>query len=385
MKICHVITRMIIGGAQENTLFSCQGQVDAGHDVTLITGPTTGPEGTLLDKQQVKGLRVIELPTLVRELNPMVDLKAHRDLKKIFNTMNFDIVHTHASKAGIVGRTAAWAAKVPGILHTVHGPAFHSYEKAWKNRLYIAAEKFAAKRCHKILCVANAMTEQFVDAGVAKRDFFETVYSGMELSEYLEDGDGVDIRRQLDIPREALVIVKLARLFELKGHDFIIEAAKETCAKFPNAIFVFIGNGLLEDDLKAKIDAAGLMAHFRFAGLIPPSEVPRYLKVADVLCHLSLREGLPRAVVQGLASAKPVVAYALDGSPEVVLNGKTGFLCSPESIDEVVNGFEELLSSSDLRREYGENGRQLVKDRFCWKAMCRRLEEQYQGVLSRLD
>lgn len=382
MKICHVITRMIIGGAQENTLFSCQGQVEAGHEVTLITGPTTGPEGTLLDKQKVPGLKVIELPSLIRELNPMVDWKAHHDLKRIFKEMKFDIVHTHASKAGIVGRTAAWAAKVPGIIHTVHGPAFHRYEKPWKNRLYIGAEKFAAKRCHKILCVADAMTQQFVDAKIAKPDFFRTIYSGMELGEYLQDSDGADIRQKLDIPMDALVIGKVARLFELKGHEFIIEAAKETCKKFPKVVFVFVGNGLLHDELKAEIEKAGLEKHFRFAGLIPPTEVPRYIKAMDIVCHLSLREGLPRAVVQGLASAKPVVGYALDGSPEVILNDKTGFLCPAESIKEVVEAFDQLLSSEDLRKEYGANGRQLVKERFDWRVMCRHLEEEYLAALN---
>jgi glycosyltransferase involved in cell wall biosynthesis len=381
MKICHLITRMIIGGAQENTLYSCQGQIAKGHEVTLATGPTTGPEGKLLDKQKVPGLKIDIIPNMVRELNPLTDFKAYLDLKKYFKENKFDVVHTHASKAGIIGRAAAWAAQVPTVIHTVHGPAFHRYEKPWKNKIYIAAEKFAAKRCHKIVCVADAMTSQFLDAGISKPEMYRTVYSGMNLEDYLELKGNTELRQELGIPQDAILIGKIARLFELKGHEYIIAAAKKVISENPKVHFLFLGDGLLKDELTSEIAKHGLTDHFHMPGLIPPYDVPKYVDIMDIVCHLSLREGLPRAVVQGLAAKKPVVAYNLDGAPEVVFNDKTGYLCPAESIKEVEDALLKLVASKELRDELGENGRELVKSKFSWQKMVDDLEDVYSKLL----
>ncbi|MCM8530014.1 MAG: glycosyltransferase family 4 protein [Lentisphaeraceae bacterium] len=381
MKICHLITRMIIGGAQENTLYSCQGQIENGHDVTLATGPTTGPEGKLLDNQKVPGLKIDILPNMVRELNPVKDLKVYFDLKKYFKENKFDVVHTHASKAGIIGRAAAWSVGIPVVVHTVHGPAFHRYEKAWKNKVYITAEKFAAKRCHKIVCVADAMTKQFLDAGISKEKMYRTVYSGMNLEDYLTLSGKSTVRQELGIPKDAIVIGKIARLFELKGHEFLIDAAKKIVDQNSKVHFLFVGDGLLKDELIKEIAKLGLTDHFHMPGLIPPYDVPKYVDAMDIVCHLSLREGLPRAVVQGLAAEKPVVTYNLDGAPEVVFNDKTGFICPPETVTEVQDSLIKLVESKELRKKLGGNGRELVKAKFAWQKMVEDLEDVYSKLL----
>lgn len=383
LKICHLITRMIIGGAQENTLFSCRGQIENGHKVVLATGPTTGPEGKLLDEQIIEGLKVETFPNLIRALHPLKDYLAYRDLKKYFKKEKFDVVHTHASKAGIIGRAAAWAAGVPAVIHTVHGPAFHRYEKAWRNKLYIAAEKFAAKRCHKIVCVADAMTKQFLEAGISRPEMYRTVYSGMNLDDYLKLENDQSVRKELNIPEDAIVIGKIARLFELKGHEFLIKAAVNLIKENPKVHFLLIGDGLLRGEIEYEIDALGIKDHFHFSGLIPPQEVPRHTAAMDIVCHLSLREGLPRAVVQGLAAKKPVVAYNLDGAPEVVLNGETGFICPAESVNEVEIALRKLIDSQELRQKMGSAGRKLVSEKFNWQKMVDDLEEVYAEVLNK--
>lgn len=381
LKICHLITRMIIGGAQENTLFSCRGQIANGHEVTLATGPTTGPEGKLLEEQNIEGLKVDIFPNMIRALNPLTDFKAYLDLKKYFKEQKFDVVHTHASKAGIIGRAAAWATKVPVVVHTVHGPAFHRYEKAWRNKLYISAEKFAAKRCHKIVCVADAMTKQFLDAGISKPEMYRTVYSGMNLDDYLNLEQDNTLRDTYGIPADAIVIGKIARLFELKGHEFLIKAAKELVQHNSKVHFLLIGDGLLRSEIEEEIKNLGLEKHFHFSGLIPPRDVPKHTAAMDIVCHLSLREGLPRAVVQGLAAGKPVVAYNLDGAPEVVFDDKTGYICPPESVNEVTGSLKKLIDSSELRQKLGIAGRQLVSEKFNWKKMVDDLEEVYSELL----
>ncbi|MEL7239407.1 MAG: glycosyltransferase, partial [Planctomycetota bacterium] len=164
LRIVHVITRLIVGGAQENTLLSCEGQHAAGHDVTLICGPETGPEGSLLQRAKASGIRVEIDEHLRRELRPVRDWRALRSLKARFRRLRPDVVHTHSSKAGILGRAAAWATGGRDgrmlVVHTIHGLAFTTSTRKFVNTGYVAAEKFAAKRCHLIACVATAMADQ---------------------------------------------------------------------------------------------------------------------------------------------------------------------------------------------------------------------------------
>ncbi|WDE96167.1 glycosyltransferase family 4 protein [Lentisphaera profundi] len=387
MKIAHIITRMIIGGAQENTLLSCMGQVRDGHEVFLITGPTSGPEGELLKKHDTEGLKIIEVPDLIRSINPLKDLRCYYALRQIIKDEKFDVVHTHASKAGIIGRAAAWKEKVSAVIHTVHGPPFHRYEKAWKNKIYIESEKFAAKRCHQLLCVADAMTDQYVEAAVAPREKFKTVHSGMNLEPYTDEPDVCGVRKavreELNLADDAIVVVKVARLFELKGHDFLLDAAEAVCKKHPQLHFILVGDGLLRSEIEADLEQRGLTDRFRFTGLVLPTEVPRYVIAADILCHLSLREGLPRAVVQGLAAAKPAIVFNLDGAPEVVKHNVTGYLCEAENLADVEAALVELCESPQKRQSMGQAGRDLVKKLFSTNRMVKRLEEEYEILLGK--
>ena len=383
MKICHVITRMIVGGAQENTLLTAKGHLLKGHQVTLLTGPSDGPEGKLLEQSCPAGLEVVEIPDLIRPLSPWHDYRAWRQLRHFFHDNKFDVVHTHSSKAGILGRLAAWQERVPFVVHTVHGQAFHQYQSQWKNRLYIGAERFAARRCHKIYAVAQAMIDQCVAAGVAPADKYQVVYSGMDLEAFLNQRPEPELKAKLGIQDGDLVVGKVARLFELKGHDCLVKAAPMILQRVPNAKFLLVGDGILRQELERQIADLGLTDRFIFAGLVPPGEVCRYTALMDVLAHLSLREGLPRSAVQGLAAGAPVVAYPLDGTPEVVLNGKTGFLCEPENCRQVADRISELLLDADLRHRLGQQGQELVRERFSWQRMSDVLEQEYlRGLAS---
>ena len=374
---------MIIGGAQENTLYTIQGHLEKGHEVTLVTGPTTGPEGKLLQTFCPQGMKIVEIPELIRSLSPLKDWRAYRKLRKFFEENHFDVVHTHASKAGIVGRVAARKAGVPVVVHTVHGQAFHPYQSSFKNKIYIAAERFAAKYCDRIYAVAQAMIDQCVAAGVAPREKYQVVYSGMDLQSFVNARRSPELRAKLGIPEDAPVVGILARLFELKGHDCMIAAAPKIVAEIPNVRFLFIGDGILREQFQAEIARLGLTEHFVFAGLIPPEQVPAYLAQVDILAHLSLREGLPRACVQALASGKAVVAYPLDGTPEVVLDGETGLLGEPENVDQVAANVLRLLQDNDLRERLGRRGQQFVLERFDWRKMADILEESYLECLRR--
>lgn len=381
LKICHVITRMIVGGAQENTLLSVKGQMEDGHDVVLLTGPTAGPEGKLLQASDISGLRVVEEPVLIRSINPLKDWLAYRHLRKHFIAAKYDVVHTHASKAGIIGRAAAWSAKVPLVVHTVHGQAFHAYEAWWRNKLYICMERFAARRCHHIFAVAQAMIDQCVQAKVAPRETYSVVYSGMNMQAFLSACPDPALRESLGIPEGAPVVGKIARLFELKGHDYLFDAAPAIVSEFPNVRFLLVGDGVLKEEFQQKIRQLGLEENFIFTGLVSPDEVPRYTALMNVLAHLSLREGLPRTVVQALAAGKPVVGFELDGTPEVILEGKTGHICPAEDSKAVEEAILDLLRDPQKARDMGAVGRELVRERFDWRHMVDCLEKAYYRLL----
>lgn len=377
LDICHVITRMIVGGAQENTLLTLRGHLEHGHRATLVTGPSAGPEGRLLAAEEVTGLEVVEIPALVRPIHPWQDLCAYRQLKRLFRRRHFDVVHTHSSKAGVLGRAAAWHAGVPLVVHTVHGQAFHAYQSALKNALYIGAERWAGRRCDRILAVAQAMVDQCVRARVAPRTKYQVVYSGMEMDAFLGATADPDLRAQLGIPAGAPVIGKVARLFELKGHRFLFDALPRILDAIPDAYVLLVGDGNLRPELERRAADLGLSERIVFAGLVPPAEVSRYIALMDVLVHLSLREGLPRTVVQALACGVPAVAFRLDGTPEVVSDGETGWLCEPEDTGAVAEAVIRLLEHDDRRRQMGERGREKVRRQFDWRRMVDAIEETY--------
>lgn len=382
MNVCHVITRMIVGGAQENTLFSARGLAEAGHAVTLVTGPSGGAEGNLLKKVCLPaGLNIVECPYLVREISPWNDWKAYLFLKKFFRENHFDVVHTHSSKAGIIGRFAGTAAHVPAVVHTIHGLAFHPREKAWRNALYVALEKAAAKRCRKIFAVAQAMIDQSLACGIGKLEQYQVVYSGMELEPFLNSKSDPAFREKLGIPPSAEVVGSVARLFPLKGYEELFRIAPELLRENPGLYLLLVGNGPMHADLKRLAEQGGFADRVIFAGLVPPDQVWRYLAEMDILVHLSLREGLPRAAVQALASGKPVVAYPLDGTPEVVLDGKTGRLVPPGDENAILGALRSLLAEPGLRAAMGNAGRELVRGKFSWQLMSDTLIQAYRALL----
>jgi glycosyltransferase involved in cell wall biosynthesis len=384
-RIIHVITRMILGGAQENTLLTCRGLHEhPDYDVTLVTGPAIGPEGELLGEADRLGLRVVLVPEMRRAIHPWRDWRAVRALRRIFREAQPQIVHTHSSKAGILGRYAAHRERVPVVVHTIHGLPFHPYESGWRNALYVRLERRAARWSDRIVCVADAMTDQAVAAGVADRSKFLTIYSGMDTDSFLDSGvQRLDMRRQLGIEDDHFVIGKVARLFELKGHEYVLEAAPRILAEHPNARFLFVGDGILRRKLEAQAERLGVRDKVVFAGLVPASAVPGYLAAMDALVHASLREGLARVLPQALLCGKPVVSFDVDGAREVIIDGETGRLVPPKSVDGLVAALGDLMSHPDRAAAMAQRGRDLCHERFPWRTMVEQLDALYRELVQR--
>lgn len=383
MHVAHVITRLILGGAQQNTLFNCEDQhVIHGDEVTLITGPGLGPEGSLMERARAVGFRIVEIPSMRRSLHPWRDWQSYRAIIRSLIQLKPDIVHTHSSKAGILGRAAAAKLGIPAV-HTVHGAAFHFGQSALATGLYRFAERRAIKWCDAMICVCDALTDQYVAAGIGSREKYTTVYSGMEVEPFLDPPKSRDeVRRKLGLADEHIVIAKVARLFNLKGHEYLIRAARRVVDRVPNVRFLLIGDGSLRAEFEAQIESLGLTQSFVFAGLVPPERIPELVNASDIVAHTSVWEGLARVLPQGLIAGKPVVSYDIDGAKEVVIPGETGFLLPSESNDELSAALIELAESKVLRERLGANGRARFTDQFRHEKMTEKIREVYLRVLA---
>ena len=383
MKTAHIITRLIIGGAQENTLYNVDDQHHLhGDEVCLITGPGLGPEGTLEQKAIARGLDLKVLPELKRSLNPLQDFRCYLALKRLLSEYRPDIVHTHSSKAGILGRRAAYSLGIPCV-HTVHGAAFHYGQAAVLYHSYRMAEKLAAKWCSKIITVCDAMQQQYLNAGIGRPSMYQTIYSGMEVDNFLTPKvDPQEIRKRFGLLPDDIVVGKVARLFNLKGHKYLVEAAPAIVKMNPKVRFLLVGDGILQDQLQQRVAELGLQNHVRFVGLVAPDEVPHYLHAMDMLVHTSEWEGLARVLPQALICAKPIVSFDIDGAPEVCINDETGYLVPPRSIDLLSEAILKLANDQSLRLRLGQNGKQKFTDLFRHQTMTDLVRQIYKDVLT---
>ena len=388
MKVVHIITRLILGGAQENTLITCKLLAERGHDVTLLTGPAVGPEGELFNQTKNEKYNVVVVPKMIRAICPLYDSISYLQIKKHLRQLQPDVVHTHSAKAGILGRYAAHSLKRrassgrPAIVHTIHGLAFHRYQSEWLNKFYIAVEKAAAKKTDFFISVADAMTNQAIAAGVGYPKQFTTAYSAIEEDDFLQPISEQlkrTFRQKYGIADDAIVLVTIARLFKLKGHEYIIESAKTLSKQHKNAVWLFVGDGNLSEHYQKQVSQLELSERIKFTGLLPPHQIPIVIQSSDVLVHCSLREGLARTLPQAMLCGKLAVSFDVDGAHEVV-NENTGRLIEPKNVEQLTNACAELIENKDLREKLGAAGRESVKEKFASKTMVDKIESVYKKL-----
>jgi glycosyltransferase involved in cell wall biosynthesis len=370
MRVTHVITRLIVGGAQENTIASVLGlQQKPGLDVRLISGGDTGPEGSLAHEFNSSPSTLTVLPELVRPIHPWKDVLAWRQLTRMFREQRPDIVHTHSGKAGVLGRLAAHRAGVPVIIHTIHGPSFGLFQPTLSNLIFLAAERHVGKITTHFVAVADAMIRQYLAAGIGRPGQYSKILSGFSSPPFLSATNDPRLRAKFGLKPENIVIGKIARLFKLKGHDDLFSVAPELVRKYPQIRFLLVGDGPWRERFEQRARTLRLDSHFIFTGLVPPAQVPALIGIMDILAHLSLREGLPRALPQALAAAKPIVAYDCDGAAEVCLENETGFLIRPGNLGALRERLGQLVADGALRERLGRRGREFVRERFAVEKM----------------
>ena len=392
MRVTHIITRLVVGGAQENTVATVFGLRNRSADgssassnrieVNLLSGPTTGPEGSLESEvKKVPGL-LTTIPELVRPVHPLKDFLALRRLTVILRQTRPDIVHTHSGKAGILGRLAAKRADVPLVIHTIHGPSFGNFQNAADNFVFRAAERLAARATTHFVVVADAMKTQYLAAGIGRPERYTKIFSGFPLESFLAAKNDPAIRAQFGLQPGDFVVGKIARLFKLKGHDDLFAVAPELIRRCPQIKFLLVGDGEWRGRFENLAKSHGLQKHFIFTGLILPAQIPPLVGIMDALVHLSLREGLPRALPQALAAAKPVVAYDCDGAREVCFDGQTGFLLRPGDLTGLTNRLLQLAGDPALCKKLGRSGTDFIRENFAVEKMVDSLYHLYLKLIA---
>jgi len=365
MIILHIITRLIQGGAQQNTVLSCAAQVRAGHDVHLAFGPIYGPEGSLLEEAKASGAELHEIGPMRRAVNPWRDVRCYYSLRGLIREVRPDVVHTHSSKAGIIGRAASWAQRAPVVVHTVHGLPFHARQSRLVHYAYVGLERWASKRCHHLVAITPAMVEAFRDKGIQKPGHFTVIPSGVDLARFEVGEDARALARQrLGIAPDAPVVALLARLDELKGHDDLLDVLPKLVVRFPEIQLLFIGDGWRRAHLEKRIAEAGVSDHVRLMGLIPHELVREVLPAADVKVLPSYQEGQSRTLVEALLCGCGIVAYDVGGIGSVCIDGETGKLVPVGDKAGLTNAISWMIDHPADRHTMIEHGRAMVREKF---------------------
>jgi len=331
-----------------------------------------------MDRALAGGYRVEVIDDMRRAILPLKDWRTYRALIRRLRELRPDVVHTHSSKAGIIGRRAAARAGVPAIIHTIHGLSFTASSSALVNWVYRRLEAQVAPLSTRIVCVADAMARQSLKVGIGHPEQYVTVYSGMETEPFLNPPvPRQEVRRRLGLEEEHIAVGTIARLFHMKGHDDLLAAAPDLCREFPELRFLWIGDGLLRGDFERRIAQMGLTDRFILTGLVPPSRIPELANAMDILVHPSRREGLARALAQGALAGRPVITYDVDGNREGLIDGQTGILIPAFDQARLKEAILRLLRDADLRRRMGEAGRQFALARFGADVMVKALERVY--------
>jgi glycosyltransferase involved in cell wall biosynthesis len=383
IRVLHAITRLIVGGAQKNTLFTAARLDPRRFEVEVLSGPQTGSEGSLIEEAREQGIPLTILPDLVRQVSPTQDWKTLQALTRIIRQGDYAIVHTHSSKAGILGRLAARRAGAPIIVHTVHGWSFHDYMPALTRRIFILLERWTARSSDALVVVAEKDIEKGLQAGIGRREQYHLIRSAIPLEAFdPRQIDRVAIRNELGLPPEAPVLGTIGRFSEQKNPLDWVRVAGIIGRERPEARFLLVGDGPLRPQVEALLKQEGLSNRAVLTGL--RRDTARLLGAMDVFLLTSLWEGLPRTIPEAQAMGLPVIANRADGAAEAIQEGISGYLCRPGDLQGTAGRVLTLLDDPVLRAEMGARGRATALAEFDLNVMVDRIAGLYDRLLSKI-
>ena len=378
-RVLHVITRLIRGGADENTALTVAGMDPSRWDSWILAGRGSEPDGfppAIRERTRI-------FPELVRDPDPILDLIALGKLVRLLRREPWDLVHTHTAKAGFLGRLAAGIAGVPHVVHTLHGVTFHEHVPAPVRRLYVLLEQFAARRCDALITVGEDVKRKYLAEGIGRSEQYITIASGMDTTPFEAARDDAPghrdaVRAQFGFAPDDVVVGMVSRLEPRKGWRYLLEATSRLAPDFPSFRLLIVGEGAQRDELEGLCRRLDLTDRVRFAGY--RADVARAISAFDVAVLTSLWEGLPRVLVQYSLLEKPIVTFAVEGAREVVEEGVTGWVVPLRDVDALVARLRPLLANAALRTDCGRSARERVVGRWDAGLMIERIEEVYEAV-----
>ena len=354
IRILHIITKLAVGGAQMNTLISTREISKMGYPSTVLTGPERPPEGDLYSLAEEWGIDVITIPHLKRDISLYNDIRAFFEIRKIIKDGHFNIIHTHSSKAKILGRLAAASVGNVKIIQTVHGWSFFNSTNRLKKRLFALFEKMGFYIAETNIVVSPLDIEKGVKQGIGSPEDYILVRSGVEFRDFKNSrGKRVRARDKIGLSPDLSVVGAVMRLDAQKAPHLFVKVAEIIHANMPDVHFVIAGDGPLRKRTEIQIEKAGLSSVFHLPGSC--SNVPELLPAFDAFLITSRSEGLPRTMLEALATGIPVVATNVGGISELVDGKKNGILCDDGDIDALSAGVMDILSTPGLSEKLLEN------------------------------
>jgi glycosyltransferase involved in cell wall biosynthesis len=397
IKVIHVITRFDKGGSAENTFITVRDLDKARYDVILITGASL--QGNLGEKEKESGnseseavraniaavrehqVRLICLRHLVRDLRPFSDMMAFLSLLWIIRRERPHIVHTHTSKAGILGRWAAYLCRVPIIVHTPHGHVFWGYFNPWETRLFIFLERWTARITNTIVALTPQERADHLRFRIAPKEKFTVIHSGVDLRTFRADRyQPSETKALLGIPPETTVAGTVGRLTPVKGQEVLLRAASELICRGEKIFLVLLGDGELRRDLEQLALRLGIAESVRFFGWRP--DVAQIMAAFDIFCLPSLNEGMGKVLVEAMAMGKPIIASSIGGIQDIVRSGENGILVPVGDAAAWAEAIASLCRDPEERRRIGDAGMQMAP-RYSSEEMIKRIDQMYGKLLNK--
>ena len=336
---------------------------------------------THLEKARMRGAKIVWLPALIRRINPVLDLITFLSLVRLIYKEKPDIVHTHSSKAGLVGRMAASLLLVPIIVHTPHGHVFHGHFNRIISAVFLFIEKAADKITDCTVALTSGERDDYLKLGVSKPRKLVTIHSGVNVEKFMKPIKSAAMKRSsLGVSSEDIVVGTVGWLLPIKGPGYLLNAMQPLLKKYPTVKLIYIGKGELGPKLKMKAKNMGAADRVLFPGW--RDDIHAILPIFDIFVLPSLNEGMGRVIVEAMAAGKPVVASHTGGIPDLVIEGETGFLVEPRDIIGLTQAIDQLIVNQELRQSMGERGKMRCY-LFSEERMVAKIDYLYQNLLVR--
>lgn len=384
IRVLRAIARLNMGGPTLHVSYLAKGLEERGYDTTLVAGKLARGEDSMAYAAQELGVPVVSIPQLHRELSPIYDPVSVKRLVDEIRRVRPHIVHTHTAKAGAVGRLAALLAgdaRPPVVVHTFHGHVLHGYFDPVRTEFFRETERFLARHTTRLIAVGPEVRDDLVELGVAPAERFTVIRLGIDLEGRLRDGAaGADLRRLFGVPPERYVVGWIGRMTGIKRVPDVLETFRRLLDLGVDAELCLVGDGPERPQLEQRARDLGIARRTLFAGY--QREIAPYFDLFDAFLLPSANEGTPVVAIEALAAERPVVATRVGGVPDVVRDGVDGFLVDVGDVDGLAARLAELSRDPELRRRFGEAGREAVVPRYRVSRLIDDVDALYRELLT---